>query len=139
MQVNIASYCLKLIYNSLSDFVSNCISTHQFEFTKGRSSLQQLLVYLNNIVDATDGSASVDVMYLDLCKAFDSVLHTKLLHKLHTYGISGKLWNCFKSYIYMTDNNVSELVKQSHVSYQYYMGYPKVVFWGSYYFYCIYQ
>ena len=83
----------KLIYNSLSDFVSNCISTHQFGFTKGRPSLQQLLVYFNNIVDATDGSASVDDMYLDLCKAFDSVSYTKLLHKLHTYGISGKLWN----------------------------------------------
>ena len=61
MQVNIASYCLKLInLQFLSDFVSNCISTHQFGFTKGRSSLQQLLVYLNNIVDATNGSASVD-------------------------------------------------------------------------------
>ena len=90
----------KLIYNSLSEFVSNRISTQQFGFTKGRSSLQQLLVYFSNVVDATDGSASVDVMYLDLCKAFDSVTHTKLLHKLHTYGISGKLWNWFKSYLH---------------------------------------
>ena len=39
--------------------------------------------------------------------------------------------------IYMTDTNVSELVMQSHVSYQYSLGYPKVVFWGPYYFYCI--
>ena len=90
----------KLIYNSLSEFVSNRISTQQFGFTKGRSSLQQLLVYFSNVVDATDGSASVDVMYLDLCRAFDSVSHTKLLHKLHTYGISGKLWNWFKSYLH---------------------------------------
>ena len=57
-------------------------------------------MYFNNIVDATDGSVSVDVMYLDLCKAFDSVSHTKLLHKLHTYGISGKLWNWFSSYLH---------------------------------------
>ena len=90
----------KLIYNSLSEFISNRISTQQFGFTKGRSSLQQLLVYFSNVVDATDGSASVDVMYLDLCKAFDSVSHTKLLYKLHTYGISEKLWNWFKSYLH---------------------------------------
>ena len=90
----------KLIYNSLSEFVSNRISTQQFGFTKGRSSLQQLLVYFSNVLDATDRSASVDVMYLDLCKAFDSVSHTKLLHKLHTYGISEKLWNWFKSYLH---------------------------------------
>ena len=50
--------------------------------------------------NTSDGSAYVDVMYLDLCKAFDSVSHTKLLHKLHTYGIGGKLWNWFKSYLH---------------------------------------
>ena len=85
-------------------------------------------MYFNNIVDATNGSASVNVMYLDLCKAFDSVSHTKLLHKLHTYGISGKLWNYLigSNPIYMTDSNVSELVIQSHLSYQYYLGYPEV-------------
>ena len=36
-----------------------------------------------------------DVIYLDYKKAFDSVVHNKLLYKLvWQYGISGDLWNC---------------------------------------------
>ena len=49
---------------------------------------------------AIDESATVDVMYLDLCKAFDSVSHTKLLNKLCTYGINGKLLKWLESYFH---------------------------------------
>lgn len=34
---------------------------------------------------------SVDVVYIDFAKAFDSVVHSKLLYKLRAYGINGKL------------------------------------------------
>ena len=99
------SKVLKLIYNSILDSVSKYISTHQFGFVKGRSSLQEFLVYFNNIMDAADGSASVDVMYLDLCKAFDSFSHINCytnyipMGLMENYGIGS-------SPIYMTDNNV---------------------------------
>ena len=57
---------------------------------------------------ATNDSASVDVMYLDRCKAFSSVSHIimKLLYKLrshlaiHGIAINGKLVNWLKSYVY---------------------------------------
>ena len=49
---------------------------------------------------AIDESVTVDVMYLDLRKAFDSVSHIKLLYKLRNYGISGKLLNWFNSYLH---------------------------------------
>ena len=126
----------KLIYNSLSEFVSNRISIQQFGFTKGRSSLQQLLVYFSNVVDTTNGSASVDVMYLDLCKAFDSVSHTKLLHKLHTCGISGKLWNWFKFYLH----DRQQCVRVGYAISCFLpvlSGIPQGSILGPYYFYCI--
>ena len=40
-----------------------------------------------------------DVIYLDFCKAFDSVPHIKLLSKLRSYGITGKLWKWFEAYL----------------------------------------
>ena len=100
----------RLIYNSIIDPIRKYISTYQFGFVKGRSSLQQLLAYFNHIIVATDESASVDVMYLDLRKAFDSVSHTKLLYKLRTYGINGKLLNWLKSYL----NDRQQCVRVGH-------------------------
>ena len=37
--------------------------------------------------------------YLDIKKAFDSIPHDKLLCKLYSIGIRGKLWKCFRSYL----------------------------------------
>ena len=90
----------------------------------------------NNIMNATDGSTSVDVMHLDFCKAYDSVSHTKLLHKLHTYGVSGKLWNWFKSYLHdrqqcvRVGNTISRCLPVLS-------GIPQAVFWGPCYCYSI--
>ena len=36
---------------------------------------------------------SMDVIYFDFAKAFDSVSHPKLVHKLEAYGICGNLLN----------------------------------------------
>ena len=41
----------------------------------------------------------INIMYLDLSKAFDKVDHTKLLGRLQQYGISGKLHDWFRSYL----------------------------------------
>ena len=65
----------------------------------GRSSLRQLLLFMNNILEAKACSNSVDVVYLDFRKAFDSVPHNELLYKLWKYGIIGDLCLWFKAYL----------------------------------------
>ena len=64
-----------------------------------RSFLQQLLLFMNNILEAKACSNSVDVVYLDFRKAFDSVPHNELLYKLWKHGITGDLWLWFKAYL----------------------------------------
>ena len=39
------------------------------------------------------------MIYLDFKKAFDSVAHNELLVKLWNFGITGSLWNWFKTYL----------------------------------------
>ena len=65
----------------------------------GRSSLQQLLLFMNNILEAKACSNSVDVVYPDFRKPFDSVPHNELLYKLWKHGIIGDLWLWFKAYL----------------------------------------
>ena len=64
---------------------------------KRSSTLQQMLVFLNHI-NIINNPAQTDVIYLDICKAFDTVSHSILLCKLWLAGITGSLWAWFKVY-----------------------------------------
>ena len=86
----------RIIYNAIIDIVANSISPYQFGFLRKHSTLQQLLLFLNNIVNCPNYT---DVVYLDFKKAFDSVAHKEFLVKLWSFGITGNLWNWFKAYL----------------------------------------
>ena len=86
----------KLVYNSIVDYTSSSISSCQFGFLRGRSTLQQLLIFFNILHNS---SSQIDVVYLDFRKAFDSVAHNELLLKLWNFGINGKLWSWMKAYL----------------------------------------
>ena len=64
-----------------------CISVW---FLPGCSSLQ-LLTFINEILSAKRNNNGLDVLFLDIRKAFDSVAHHILLTKLSKHGISGGL------------------------------------------------
>jgi hypothetical protein len=75
------------------------ISSHQFGFLPRRSVEIQLLSCLNEWTKSIDSSIPVDVLYVDLSKAFDTVPHQKLLTKLQAFGIKGKLFDWLESYL----------------------------------------
>ena len=51
--------------------------------------LTQLLTFLHDLGASLDAGNEIDVIYLDFSKAFNSVPHGKLLHKLSLFGIQG--------------------------------------------------
>ena len=61
--------------------------------------MQQLLVFVNEILNAKQTNSGLDVLFLDISKAFDTVAHHILLTKLHKCGISGKLLKWFHAYL----------------------------------------
>jgi len=60
-------------------------------FRVGRSCLSNLLTFLENATKAIDDRLCLDVIYLDLAKAFDKVPHKRLSYKLVSHGIEGEV------------------------------------------------
>ena len=89
----------KRVYKYTMSFLSDYFTKHQFGFIPGRSSLQQLPLYINNLITAKEDSCQVDTIYVDFKKAFDTVPHATLLNKLQDYGITGDVFNFYKAYL----------------------------------------
>ena len=62
---NISKVLERLIYNNVSEYVLRTISYVQFGFIQGRSTTQQLLLFLNYIYEAISLCRQVNVIYLD--------------------------------------------------------------------------
>ena len=80
-------------------FRNNIITDAQHGFRPTKSTVSQLLECLNSWTTSVDNGKSVDIIYLDFAKAFDSVSHNKLIHKLSSMGISGELLNWIKLFL----------------------------------------
>uniref|UniRef100_A0A2D4JW71 Reverse transcriptase domain-containing protein n=1 Tax=Micrurus paraensis TaxID=1970185 RepID=A0A2D4JW71_9SAUR len=67
----------------------------------------QLLHCKNIWTTLLDQGKAIDAIYIDFCKAFDSVVHDKLLLKLNSYGISGSLHKWITAFL----SNRQQIVK----------------------------
>jgi len=71
------------------------ISKQQHAFIKKHSKVTNLLDCTHDLAVSLHGGVNVDVVYVDFSRAFDSVVHSKLIYKLIKDGRSGCLlmWN----------------------------------------------
>ena len=93
---NIGKVLERVIFNKVINIVTDKLTLSQFGAIKGRSPLQQLLLFLDNIYSS---NSQTDVIYLDIRKVFDTISHSKLLLRLHSLGIQGNLWQWLKWYL----------------------------------------
>ena len=67
------------------------IRTSQHGFMFSKSCQTNLIEYLDTLTKLVEAGHSVDIIYLDFAKAFDKVPHQRLLLKLQSHGVTGKL------------------------------------------------
>jgi len=75
----------------------------------------QLLEVLDIWSRLLDEGDNVDVVYLDFVKAFDTVLYKRMMNKLYSYGIRGKVWSWIEDY--MCNRKQCVIVNGVHSSY----------------------
>jgi hypothetical protein len=84
------SQCRKSLIN-IKNSTGPIFTNSQYGFRPGRSCVTQLLEVLDDWSVLKDNGISIDIMYLDFSKAFDTVPHQRLFLKLEKLGFEGSL------------------------------------------------
>ena len=77
----------------------NILCDRQHGFRPRRSCESQLITTVNNISKSLDSGFQIDIIFLDLSKAFDKVPHHRLCNKLSYYGIRGELLTWLQNFL----------------------------------------
>ncbi|CAM4543822.1 unnamed protein product [Lepidochelys kempii] len=71
----------------------------QHGFCEGKSCLTDPLEFFEGVNKHVDKGDPMDIVYLDFQKAFDKVPHQRLLCKLSSHGIRGKILSCIENWL----------------------------------------
>ena len=92
----------RVVYNQLSEYLesNNLLSDNQYGFRRKRSTRDAVTKATDHIHEHMDKGKVTGALFMDLRKAFDSVNHSCLLHKLPYYGILGRKVEWICSYLF---------------------------------------
>lgn len=91
----------RAVHMQLNAFLDShqLLAINQFGFRRGRSTSLALTQFTDEMLVNMDNGLINGVIFLDLKKAFDTVDHTILIHKLKALGVSGISLAWFHSYL----------------------------------------
>jgi hypothetical protein len=106
---NFSKIIEKIMSNRLTSYLenNNLISSNQFGFRKGHSTLHPIVHLINQISLSNNSNHYSIAIFCDLKKAFDTVDHKILLKKLYKLGVKGLAYEWFKDYLFQRKQFVS--------------------------------
>jgi hypothetical protein len=92
----------RVIYNQIYNYfdINNLFHPSQYGFRSKHSTELALIELVQKIINSMDNNELPLHIFLDLSKAFDSLNHDILIHKLSYYGIKGKSLDLLKNYLF---------------------------------------
>ena len=92
----------KAIHQQLIDHLEeqSLLTKYQFGYRPHRSTNLAATLFVANIRREVDRGNLVGAVFIDLCKAFDTLSHSTLLTKLPAYGIVGNELELFTDYLF---------------------------------------
>ena len=117
----------KIIYKQISKYFDDneLFTKYQSGFRKGYSTSTALLSVTNEWLCNIDKGLINGVLFLDLKKAFDTVNHDILIEKLKLYGFQKQSLSWCESYLKDRKQFCKKLIKVSHQSGTFDVGYLK--------------
>ena len=90
-----------IVFSQIMNHLDNhkILAEFQHGFRSGHSCETQLLNTVEDLSRRIDGRQTTDLLIPDFSKAFDTVPHLKLLHKLQRYGVTGRTNEWIKSWL----------------------------------------
>ena len=91
----------KVIASHLMEYLqeNSILSSNQYGFRAKFSNVDQLISTYNEITRLVDHNKTVDLVFFDYSKAFDSVPHRILLDKLYSIGVRGEILHWIRSFL----------------------------------------
>jgi hypothetical protein len=86
IKMNYYYYFEFVVHDHISHYFKCKLNACQHRFTKSKSTITNLVTYLEFITPLVTSQGQADVIYFDLSSAFDLVPHTSLLQKLSAFG-----------------------------------------------------